>query len=105
MADQNTAAAKFPPGCLPVKCTDGTTAHVRISEMRAEFHDFILEVYPQNSKFYGTVQIGDDDSFCLDRVRRNFRADCGVDVDLKTYEEWDQLMGRMQAEFEKEAKS
>lgn len=91
----NTATnASPPPGCIPVKCVDGTTACLRIIEMRAGFHDFIIEVYPPR-KLHGIVQIGGEDYFYLERVKRNFRADCLVDVDLKTYEQWNTLMGRM----------
>jgi hypothetical protein len=79
---------------LPIKTIDGITVQVRIGQMREFFHDFLLEVYPERGP-HGVVQIFGEDYFSLNKVKRIFRADAGIEVDFKDYEEWNCLMGKL----------
>ena len=94
MPKPNTATpGKLPPDCLPLLLTDGTTVPVRLDEMREAFHDFMFEVF--TPRWDHIVQITGREYFDLTAVKRQFRAQCGVDIALSSYDEWKDFIHRL----------
>jgi hypothetical protein len=92
MVESNTAVDK--PALTPLTDTDGNTAYLRIKEMRREFSDFWIEVYPYEG-VHGLVQIMGVEYFNLDQVKAQFMGQLGFELPFKTYHEWNAFMEKL----------
>jgi hypothetical protein len=95
MADPNTAIAKL----LPFPLTEGRVGYARLKQMRREFNDFWIEVYPPDGP-HGTVQIMGLEYFSLPEVKSQFYGQIGVELGFKTYDQWNQFMGKLRDAYD-----
>jgi hypothetical protein len=92
MDSKNTAPDK--PALTPLTDTDGNTAYLRIKEMRREFSDFWIEVYPYEG-VHGLVQIMGIEYFNLDQVKAQFMGQLGFELPFRTYDQWNTFMDKL----------